>query len=1153
MTRYFAAMLLCAGLLMAQRPVPASVQTPAGKLSTAQRERAYRANNIGVARLEQFDYKAAELSFREALKLHPELGLARLNLAIAELYAGRPADAAADAREAAKRLPEAPQAHYVLGLAARAENNLDEAAPAFARVLQIDSSDPGAKIQLGQIYLQQRRFDEALKLFQEALAAEPHNVTAAYSVSLALMRTGKADEGRVAMQQFEKLRDSPYGFTYAQTYLSQGKYAEAMASTGAEAELVSAALPDVTFADATTAMLPAGQPTGATAGAGGNLTLFDADGDGDLDLFFIGPTGQRFLRNQNGVFSDDTARAGLGAAGKASAAVAGDYNNDGRADLFISTTSGYVLFSQNANGTFENVTAMAGFPAPGKSLGGAAAADVDHDGDLDLLVGGSPAQLLRNNGNGTFADIAAAAGLAPVGPALAIAATDYDNRRDIDFVAMGSEGRPVLYRNMRDGTFRDATSGAGLVGNPGETYDMALAVGDVNKDGYIDFFFSRLAQVNVTPFIEPGKPVKDTAPAGKAGQPLDGQFALSDGQTRFRMTTAPAGTGGAIAARFVDYDNDGLLDLLTVHRDSLRLFRNGGTHWVDATARAQIPTIDPENRGVRITDVGVGDLDGDGDSDIVLSLGIGALRFLRNDGGSRNSSLRTILTARASNRAGVGAKVEMRAGSLRQMLEASSSSPAVAPADLIFGLGDRQSADVVRVLWPSGILQSETELQTAKAAVGRRAPLTITELDRKPSSCPYLFAWNGMRFEFVTDFMGGGEMGAWLAPAMWNQPDPDEYVRIRADQLAPRGGRYEIRLTNELEEALFFDRVQLLAIDHPDDVEVFPNEGLRSPPRPAFALSSVARARPPARAVDEHGHDVLPQLASIDRRYPDDFGLMSIRGYAEPHELILDLGAAEAPVLLLTGWTDYAFSNDNVAASQRRVTMSPPSLQVKDRQGVWRTVIPEIGFPVGRPQTIPVNLAGKFLSSNREVRILTNMRIYWDQILVGDAVSAPLRVTRLDAAAADLRWRGLSAEVTPDGREPYGYDYQRVSSVSHWKVMAGRYTREGDVRELLQGIDDMFVISLPGDEVALTFEALPQAGPGWGRTFLLFSQGYSKEMNPRSASPDTVAPLPFRAMSGYPYSAGERYPGTKGHLEYQERYNTRVVVKSLPSIDGVGR
>jgi hypothetical protein len=87
----------------------------------------------------------------------------------------------------------------------------------------------------------------------------------------------------------------------------------------------------------------------------------------------------------------------------------------------------------------------------------------------------------------------------------------------------------------------------------------------------------------------------------------------------------------------------------------------------------------------------------------------------------------------------------------------------------------------------------------------------------------------------------------------------------------------------------------------------------------------------------------------------------------------------------------------------------------------------------------------------------------------------------------------------------------------------------------------------------LSFGARPPVGPGRRRTFLLFTHGYSKEMNPRSASPDTVAPLPFRAMSGYPYGPREAYPRTKAHLEYQERYNTRLVVKSLPSIDGVAR
>src|SRR5437870_5285516 len=132
------------------------------------------------------------------------------------------------------------------------------------------------------------------------------------------------------------------------------------------------------------------------------------------------------------------------------------------------------------------------------------------------------------------------------------------------------------------------------------------------------------------------------------------------------------------------------------------------------------------------------------------------------------------------------------------------------------GLGWRAGADVVRVLWPSGVLQAET------ASPGRAAltsPVTIEELNRKPSSCPFLYTWNGSRFEFVTDFMGGGEMGYWEAPGVRNHPDPDEYVRIRDDQLKERDGRYELRVTNELEEVLYVDRLQLIAIDHPSNTE----------------------------------------------------------------------------------------------------------------------------------------------------------------------------------------------------------------------------------------------------------------------------------------------------------------------------------------------
>src|SRR6185369_981103 len=176
------------------------------------------------------------------------------------------------------------------------------------------------------------------------------------------------------------------------------------------------------------------------------------------------------------------------------------------------------------------------------------------------------------------------------------------------------------------------------------------------------------------------------------------------------------------------------------------------------------------------------------------------------------------------------------------------------------------------------------------------------------------------------------------------------------------------------------------------------------------------------------------------RRYVDGFALHPIRGYAEPHTLTMNLGEPSKgrTLLLLTGWTDYAFSSDNVAASQSGLALTLPALQVKDQQGRWQTVIDDIGIPVGRPQTVTVDLTGKFLSASREVRILTNMRIYWDQILVDtSAGDAAVQMTKLDPMVAELHWRGFSAETTPDGREPFGYDYARVSSQLPWKTMPG--------------------------------------------------------------------------------------------------------------------
>jgi hypothetical protein len=863
----------------------------------------------------------------------------------------------------------------------------------------------------------------------------------------------------------------------------------------------------------------------ALSGLRASTALADLDNDGDLDIISAGPA-VRMLRNDRTRFVDITRTSGIPAAlTGVSGVAAADFNNDTRPDLLLLSTSGPRLFAQAQDGAFREIAGPAfpgggqgpstRFARSGQGLRAAAFVDIDHDGDLDIMVGGgtnTESHLLRNNGNGSFADITAAAGLQGVTAPLAIAPTDYDNRRDIDLLTVAAGSRPKLFRNLRTGSFSDVAAAAGL---PGTGAYTSLALGDVNKDGFVDAFFGL-----------------ESAP---------GIWALSDGRGNFRTEAALPPTRGARAAQIFDYDNDGLLDLLVLTADGLQMLRNIGGSWQDQTARA-IPATVQQTARTGVAALAAGDLDLDGDVDVVSQFGNGTVRVWRNDGGSRNRSVRVRLQGRVSNRNGVGSKVELRAGSLHQRMETAAATPPIVPADIVFGLGARTAPDVVRVLWPAGILQAETPATIPSGG------LPILELDRKPSSCPFLFTWNGSRFEFVTDFLGGGEMGYWEAPNVFNVPDPIEYVRITDEQLEARAGRFEIRVTNELEEALFVDELRLLAITHPADVAVFPDEGMRLKVRP-FRLYTPSHVRPPAAATDEHGHDVLSPISKMDRRYPDDFALLPIRGYAGEHAITIDLGSRTGArtLLLLTGWTDYAFSTDNVAAHQSGLTLTPPILQARDDRGAWRTVDADVGIPVGRPQTIVVDVTSV---ASRELRLVTNMRIYWDQIVVADDSQPAVATDVLPRLSAALRWRGFSAEVTPDGREPFGYDYAKVLPDAPWKLMPGRYTREGNVEELVARTDDRFAISRTGDELSLSFDAtvLPPLPAGSRRTFLLYGAGFSKEMDYHSASPEAVMPIPFRAMSGYPYPASEQYP----HADDLDRFHTRVIPRTIPTITGYG-
>jgi len=1089
---------LSAGLALERTQASPPAASPAG------REAAWRENNLGVALLEQFRFADAAAAFRRALEADPALPAAQVNLAIAHFYVPDIPAAKQAAQKALAAAPAAPHPHYLLALVARSEGQAEAALPHLQQVLAVDPKDLGANVTLGQVYLQLRRFEDAVAAFRVALAAEPYNVSAAYNLAVALNRADRRDEGSQAMTRFQVLRDSPYKTALSANYLEQGRYAEAVASTGAEAEAVDTKTPAVSFVQKEDRTTPGSSPGPAQAA----LVLADLDGDGGLEAVVATGGSLRVLKSGSEGLVDVTQRSGL-AVEDALAAVAADSDNDGHSDLLVVRRGGLSLFRNAGGGRFEDQSAAAGLGPVATPAGSAAFVDVDHDGDLDALAAG---RLYQNNGNGTFTDITKNAGLEAAGPAVAVIPTDFDNRRDVDLFFVTRE-RARLFRNMRDGTFRDVAGELGLAAVPGPL--LFAAKGDLNKDGYEDFLL---------------------------GGPAGASLATSDGRGGFSVKPVPAAAGG-VAAQFVDYDNDGLLDVFLVTGKGLRLLRNLGASWADVSAAAfseELRTAPFEGAAL-----GIADLDRDGDQDAIVATP-SRIRVLENRGGSRNRSFALRLRGRVTNRDGVGAKVEIRAGSLRQKLETSAAVPMAAPAEVVFGLGARQAPDAVRVIWVSGIVQTEL---LAEGASG--SPLELVELDRKPSSCPYLYAWNGERFEFVTDFLGGGEMGYRLAPGVVSDPDPVEYVRIAPGRLVPRRGRYELRVTNELEEVLYLDRLRLVAIDHPEDVLVFPDEGMTTPPKPE-RLFAARDPRTP-RAFDHRGREVTQGLRALDRDFVSDLPQERIRGYAKEHALTLDLSGTPPShtLLLLTGWTDYAFSSDNVAAHQAGLKLVPPRLEVERADGSWATAIEQIGVPVGRPQTIVVDLAG-LLGPSRRVRVVTSMRVLWDQAaLAAPARDVVLTPVSLEPRQADLRERGFSAEASPDRREPWLFDYARASWLAPWKTLPGRYTREGDVRRLVAASDDRFVVSKPGDELALAFDAaaLPPLRRGITRTFLLHGDGFSKEMDINSASPDAVLPLPFHAMKTYPYLETDLPPAVRKTFEDTERWNTRVVVRPIVPIE----
>ncbi|HEU4748328.1 MAG TPA: CRTAC1 family protein, partial [Gemmatimonadaceae bacterium] len=804
------------------------------------------------------------------------------------------------------------------------------------------------------------------------------------------------------------------------------------------------------------------------------------------------------------------------------------YDNDGWLDLFVIGGEGRGhLFRNSGSGTFTDVTAKAGV-AGSHAATKALFVDLDHDGDLDLfLVSSGRRTLYRNNLDGTFTETTPAFGLAG-GGARDAAFADFDRDGRIDILVANESGGVSLLRNGGVTRFSDVAAAWGLASSGSFG---AVAVGDYDNDGLPDLLLasadgseSALWRNNGGSFTRDSR----SAPALRALRGAAGR-----------------------AATFVDYDNDGWLDLLVAGMPvnaatrgaGVFLFRNDGSgRFVERS------TLIPASvRTAGASAVAVTDVDDDGDQDFFVIDAAGGTRLLRNDFGNSRLAVKVELkglrTGSGKNNAfGIGAWLELRAGNIYQTRFATGRTTH-------FGLGPHLKADVLRVEWPNGVPQT-VYLPGTDADVVEREMLK--------GSCAFAYTWDGERFRFVTDAMWRSALGMPLglmgstgafAPAGASQ----EYVRIPGDALKPRDGRYILQLTEELWETAYADEVKLIAIDHPDSVDVFVDERFVPPGPVNLELFQVARRSPPLSATDERGNDVLPALREHDDVYVSNLEPSAYQGVVREHDLVMDLGpfaGKPGTFLFLRGWIYPTDASINVALSQQpSVKVAPPSMEIMNARGEWETAIASIGFPSGKDKTMVIDLAGKFPTADHRVRLRTSMQIYWDQAFVSRALpDNPVRITTLTPVAADLHYRGFSRTYRKGGRYgPYWFAYDDVEKESPWRPIYGAFTRYGSVLPLLRSADDMYIIMGPGDEATIQFDArsaesLPR---GWKRDFLLYTDGWIKDSDLNTAFGTTVDPLPFHGARSYPYQTGDAYPNTPAHQRYRREYNTRIVKRTV--------
>ncbi len=1048
-----------------------------------------RSMALGAGYLEKGEATNAINVYSKAVNLAPENLAAHLNLANAYLLAENNQEVIAQCQAALKLDPNSAAAYYLMGCAYLRLNQPAQAVEAFQQSQKIDPAVTSLNFQLGLAQERLGNLDDAIHEFETVVQFEPEHPSAHYQLSRLYQRAGRDAEAAQELAKHQHIQGkSTSPAPGGAMAFERCKYTQPLTSFALEQ-------PDrhgipVRFVQATTEAFVQASVYHGPVG------VVDYNHDGRNSLFAMQGAGFRLLDNHQGKFTPLGELSPALTNATYRRCLVGDLNNDRFEDVVVLGDQASHVFRFATNGQFREVTAASGLKNVKASDG--LLADLDFTGKLDLLAVLPDAQglrVLRNLGNGYFMDNTTNSGLPAVFPGAQYVAVEDWNNEDAPGVFVTSTGRPpTFFSKQRAGAFLETNVTASWPAG------SVLAVGDLNNDLLLDCVVADDDSLHI--IFGPGK----------------------------EITKLPAKGLQTKGVLLLDYDNDGWLDVFA-YGNGIRVWRNlGKAGFQEVTAALGLDKVGS------VDSIAAADFDGDCDTDLVLSSSEG-LQFWRNEGGNANHQIKLHLVGNRSNPSALGVRVELQAGRWRAIRTLEQL-----PFEI--GVGKHDQIDVLKTRW--------FDLATTLVDVPVQCPpLTLAELALPTGSCPYLYAWDGQKYRFVTDILGSSPLGLPVSETRFVEADPEEFLALGTDQqFPPKAGRYEIRLTEELREVLYLDHAKLVTVDHPPGTSIHPTSkmlpGRPFLPHELWTLRVVSSLR---QATRSDGLDVTEALAATDGRRVSPVRLREaqLRGLAEPFSITLDFGELpiEKPlVLVLNGWLRFGGGMANIAASLDPDLPFPfPTLEAELPDGTWKSVSVAVGVPAGKTKTILVDLAKKLPPGARRLRLATAFELYWDSAALCEKTSADQNhVSALLPDRSDLHWRGFSQFASPCESVPLTPEYDRVEPTPPWRrTPSGWCTRYGPVDDLLKDKDNALVLLNGGDELALSFQAsrLPPKPEGLVRDFFLYVVGWDKDADFHVAQGWRVEPLPFLGMDDQAYGHQLRPPTLNDW--WIAKYNTRWV------------